>query len=56
MIIVTPSADEIVQGSFKDQVSHTQARASVLAGLMAQQSVDAQIGLGEDEEDQLEKE
>jgi hypothetical protein len=52
-MIVTPSAEEIVQGRLSNQFSDSSARVSALAGMLAEQSVQAQVGLGEEEEEAL---
>jgi hypothetical protein len=52
-MIITPSDTEIVQGILGNQFSDSSARASALAGMLAEQSVQAQVGLGEEEEEAL---
>ena len=53
MLKITPTDAEIIQGSLANQFSESSARASPIAGMLMEQSVNAQLGLGEEEEEAL---
>jgi len=51
MMKITPTDAEIVQGSLANQFSDSSASTSKLVGMLAEQSIQAQVGLGEEEEE-----